>query len=222
MLSNLDRMNEAIKLRKKGYSYSYILERISVSKSTLSYWLSGIPYIPNAETTLKIGEALAASGRAKNKIKIESINRATEEAKTDIGKLTKRDIFMLGLGIYIGEGTKTHNIVRVINSNPDIIKFVVGWFEEVCGLNRRNFRLRLHLYPDNVIKEAICFWSKSVGIPVGQFQKVQVDVRPNKTFAKRGKLPYGTAHLSIKSLGEKKFGVFLSRKINAWISEVLK
>jgi hypothetical protein len=49
-----------------------------------------------------------------------------------------------------------------------------------------------------------------------------VHQRKDKKLFKRGKLPYGTAHLAIKSNGEKKFGVFLARKINAWIEKVLE
>lgn len=129
---------------------------------------------------------------------------------------------MLGLGIYIGEGAKTYDITRVINADPKIIKFAVRWFEEVCGLPRENLRIRIHLYPDNNIKKCMKFWSDISGIPLQQFQKTYIDLRQNKKMFKRGKLPYGTAHLSVHSNGKKEFGVFLARKINAWMGEVLK
>ncbi len=214
--------DKVFKLRKEGNSYKYISEKTGISKSTLSGWLFDVPYTPNETTIERIGEARAASGRAKARIKIESIEKAGEEAKKDIGELTKRDLFMLGIGIYIGEGTKTHNIVRVINSDPKIIKFTVKWFKEVCGLSTENFRIRLFLYPDNNVKQCIKFWSEISGIPIKQFQKTHIDERKDKKIFKRGKLPYGTAHLGIKSNGKKEFGVFLARKINAWIGEVLK
>ncbi len=208
-------------LREKGYSYSFIQKEIPVAKSTLSYWLADIPYTPNQETVLCIGKARAASGVAKNKLKIDSFKRAKEEAQKDVGGLlSKRDIFMLGLGLYAGEGTKTHDIVRLINANPKIIKFAILWFKEVCGLKNINFMVRIHLYPDNDIQEALSYWSQAVGIPIIQFQQTQVDTRIGKKVSKRGKLPFGTAHLSIKSMGNKDFGVFLARKINAWIDEV--
>lgn len=213
---------QVFKLRKKGYSYNYILQKIKISKSTLSAWLSNVPYTPNQITIKKIGKARAASGYWKAKRKLESIKSAEEEAKKDIGQITKRDLFMLGIGIYIGEGSKTHNIIRVINANPKIIRFVVKWFEEVCGLPRENFRIRLHLYPDNDIKKCIDFWSNVSEIPISQFQKISIDQRKGKKMFKRGKLPYGTAHLSIRSNGKKEFGVFLARKINGWMEEVLK
>ena len=56
---------------------------------------------------------------------------------------------MLGIGIYIGGGTKSNNIIRVINADPKIIKFAMLWFKSILGFSNDNFRLRLHLYPDN-------------------------------------------------------------------------
>lgn len=117
---------------------------------------------------------------------------------------------------------KKQNIVRVINADPKIIKFAVKWFEEACGLSKENFRIRLHLYPDNNIEKCIKFWSNTSGIPPKQFQKTYTDIRKGKKMFKREKLPHGTAHLGIRSNGKKEFGVFLARKINGWIKEVLK
>src|SRR3989339_209266 len=101
---------QVFKLRKEGYSYNYISEKTGVSKSTLSGWLSGVSYMPNKTTIEKIGKARAASGYQKAKQKLESIEKAGREAKQDINKITKRDLFMAGVGIYIGEGTKTNGI----------------------------------------------------------------------------------------------------------------
>ncbi len=213
---------KVFELRKEGYSYNYISQQTGISKSTLSGWLSNIPYTPNKIIIERIGKARVASGRVKARQKIESIEKAELEAKNEIGGITKRDLFMLGIGIYVGEGTKTNNIVRVINADPKIIRFTVRWFKEACGLSMENFRIRLHLYPDNNIKKCIRFWSNTSGIPLNQFQKTYIDIRKDKKMFKRGKLPYGTAHLSIKSNGKKEFGVFFSRKINGWIKEVLK
>lgn len=213
---------QAFNLRARGYSYTYIGEKIKISKSTLSDWLSSVPYSPNKEMLIKLGNARAASGLAKHKLKLQCFKEAGEQARKEIGLLSERDVFMLGIGLYLGEGTKTHDIVRVINANSKVIRFAVRWFQEVCGLPLSNFKLRLHVYPDNNVQKCIQFWSKEVQIPESQFQETQIDFRKDKKRFKRGKLPYGTAHLSIRSGGEKRFGVFLARKINAWIEEVLK
>src|SRR3989338_5634425 len=68
--------SHAIKLREKGHSYQYIAKKIKVSKSTLSSWLSEIPYIPNEETIDRIGKARARAGQVKSQQKISSILNA--------------------------------------------------------------------------------------------------------------------------------------------------
>jgi hypothetical protein len=200
-----------------------ISQRIGITKSTLSDWLTAIPYKPNKETIARIGRARAQSGKVKAILKQQSFDDAKKTATTDIGPLiSKRDVMMLGLGIYIGEGSKSHDIVRLTNANPLIIRATMRWFKDFFGLHDRNFALRIHVYPDTDIKQALQFWSKNTGLSLTQFHKTHVDIRTNKKMAKRGKLPFGTAHLHVRSLGKKEFGAFLSRRINAMIDFVLQ
>ncbi len=211
-----------LELRNAGYSYTYISAQTGISKSTLSGWLGAVPYIPNEETVLKIGKARAASGEAKNKVKRESIAFAGEEALKDIGKVSERDLFMLGLGLFIGEGSKSSQLVSFVNSNPKVVRFIVHWFTQVLGLSKKNITIRLHLYPDNDQLACVLFWSNVTNIPTRQFQKTYIDRRENKKAIKTGKLPYGTAHVVIRSRGEKRFGVHLARKIQAYSAIVLE
>mgnify|MGYP001565893350 CR=1 FL=1 len=213
---------EAVRLRKAGYSYTHITKETGVSKSTLSNWLGRMPYQPNKDTVAKIGKARAASGLAKNQIKLESIARAQAQAKKEIGKLSGRDLFMAGLGLYIGEGSKSHNTVRITNSNHQIILFAIRWFNEELNVPLKNFSLRVHMYPESNEKDVLKFWAKVTGFSAGQFRKSQVDYREGKKKSKKGQLPYGTAHLSVRSCGQKELGVFLSRKIEAWTEELFK
>ncbi len=206
----------SIELREAGYSYSHIASVVGVSKSTLSSWLAGVPYTPNAETVAKIGAALAASGAAQARRKLCSLNEAHEEAANDLGEISKRELFMLGLGLYMGEGTKSTRNIRFSNANPSIVKLIIRWFHEVLGVPVSHLRIRLHLYPDSNEGECIHFWSRFTGIPPLQFFKSAIDVRRDKKWEKARKLPFGTAHLSINSLGDRRFGVFLARKIVAW------
>lgn len=211
----------AIDLRKKGHSYNHISSKLGIAKSTLSYWLKDMPFALNEETTRRIGEARLKSARFKNAQKIKSQQRAQQIAKQDIGNITNRDLFMLGLGIYIGEGSKTNHIIRVINSDPRIINLAIKWFQTACSLEKDNFTLAIHLYPDNNIKQALTFWSKETSIPLSQFGKTQIDRRINKSPKRSKKLPHGTAHLTIRSNNKKDFGVFLFRRIMFWIDIVL-
>ena len=212
----------AIELRKAGHSYNYIAPLLGVAKGTLSVWLENVPYTPNFETIERIGRARVAAQAAVGRRIHESFTRARQEAKSDIGGMSSRDLFMLGLGLYIGEGTKSPTYTPcIVNANPSIIIIMIRWFREVVGVGMENFRICIHVYPDNEEEKCLQFWSETTNIPRSQFLKTQVDRRKNKKAIKSGKLLYGTAHLRVVSQGKKEFGVFLARKILAWVDVVL-
>ena len=210
---------KAIVLRKQGYTYTYILAEVPVSKSTLSHWLRNIPFRPNKKMRERIGNARVQAGITKNKQKLESIKKAKHLAEKEVGTISKRDLFMLGLGLYMGEGSKSHSIVRIINADANIIKLSMKWFQEIFGLGEENFSLRIHLYPENDMQKCLEYWSNETDIPISNFQKTQIDRRKKKV-SKRGKLPFGTAHLTVKKAGMSKFGMPFSRKILALIDQV--
>ena len=211
---------KAIYLRHAGWSYNVIAGRLGVSKSTLSNWLKDTPYTPNDETRRKIKAGPAKSAEIRHAAKVAAIAEAYDSSAREIGMLSKRDLMLLGIGLYIGEGTKMYEMVRVINANPDVIKLAVRWFGEICHVPISNLIMRIHIYPDCDEKTTLRYWSKISGIPLTQFQKTQIDRRTGKKTKKRGTLPYGTAHLSVRSMGNKRHGVMLHRKIIGWIEAI--
>ena len=82
---------KAVILRRAGYSYGMIREGLGVSKSTLSDWLSRIPFKPNKEVVLRVGQAKLKSALHKHRLKFENIAKMKREAKAEIGKLSSRD-----------------------------------------------------------------------------------------------------------------------------------
>ena len=213
---------KAINYRKNGYSYNMISEKIGVNKSTLSNWLNKIPFSPNKELIKKIGLAKLKSASFKHNQKMEEIKKMKDLAEKELGKITKRDLWLLGIGLYLGEGSKSNEQIRFSNSDPETIKILVSWFKTNCNLKNKNFNPYIHTYPDNNIEETINYWSKTTGIPKNQFGKTYIDRRTDKSKIKRKTLPYGTLHLRIKSYSEKEFGRRLHRRIIGWIESVAK
>lgn len=212
---------KALTLRKLGYAYSYISKETGFSKSTLSYYLRDVPYKPNAETIKSIGSARAQSGKTKARTKQQTYIEAKRKAKKDIGRLSHRDLFMLGLGVYIGEGSKTQDIIRVVNTDFRVVNLFINWLSSM-GFSKHNFAIRIHLYPDTDKHTAEQFWSQKTGLPLSQFQKVCIDTRANKDRKRNMKHPYGTAHVTVRSHGKMVLGVAFARRIGAWMEEVLK
>ncbi len=214
---------KALNLRKSGYSYSLISKKLSVSKSTLSNWLSRELFVPNKEVLKRIGAAKLKSALYKQKQKFNDIAQRTEEAKKEIGKISERDFFMIGLGLYFGEGSKSFEEVKISNANPAIIKVAIKWFQKFCKITAKNIKITVHGYPDTDINKLVRFWSIETLIPKKQFNKVIIDRRSNKSKLKNKKLPYGTVHVYIKRGRTLSVGIKSThRKIIGWIEAVIK
>ncbi|OGG39896.1 hypothetical protein A2118_00740 [Candidatus Kaiserbacteria bacterium GWA2_50_9] len=206
---------KALELRKNGFSYKYISSKTGLSKATLSGWLAEIHYKPNEETVSAFGRARAAASARRAELRQQSIEEIRKVATKEVGKIHQRDLFMFGLGLYMGEGCKTNSQIRVMNSDHRIIQAIIAWFR-MLGVERRQIRLRLHLYPDNDVKQSLQFWSRATSIPLSRFQKSQIDRRTDKKAKMRRKLPFGTAQLTVQGGGRKEYGVLFFRKIQLW------
>lgn len=213
--------SKAIILRRQGYSYNLISQRLAVAKSTLSHWLREVPYSPNTRVLYRIKAGPAKSAERRHNRKLTEILAIKQEAKKEIGKLSSRDLWFFGLGIYLGEGMKLYETIRVANSDPRVIRATIKWLETICHAKRENILLRIHLYPDNDIRRCLRYWSNETRIPLSQFSKTQFDRRKNKSARKHRILPYGTAHLTLRANGNPELGVRLHRRIIGWLEASL-
>jgi len=194
-----------------------IATKLGIAKSTLSNWFSGRLFRPNQKVLKRIQYGpIKSAERAHNK-KVKEIETLLKVGAEELGSLSKRDLWLLGLGVYIGEGSKTHDMIRIANADPIVIKLAIKWFKEVVGVTDGNIGIRLHLYPDNIEKDCIKYWQGVTQLSTKNFYKVYIDRRNDKIGLKKNKLPFGTAHLIIKASGNSAFGVKLSRRIKGWM-----
>ncbi len=210
----LSRKQEAIRLRQEGYTYTDISKKTGLAKSTLSYHLATVPFEPNDLTKKRLKLAQARSAITKNRQKIAAVDAAKKAAYTLIKNVSLRDKFIAGIALYAGEGSKTHNLVRLVNTNPKIARFFVDWLE-LLDVPRSHVYVRIHGYPDTDFLEAEKFWRRELRLAADQMQRQCIDKRTNKDNKRAGNHPYGTVHITVKALGDKKFGAALARKIEA-------
>lgn len=172
MARKLDKQ-KAIVLRKKGYSYSQIKDKLGINKSTLSGWLYDMPLSEKRIRELRDFSPKRIE-RYRNTMQVKKETRLQEVYKKvskDIGQFSKREIFLLGLFLYWGEGTKTANSsTQLTNTNPAMLKFFIKWLD-LLGVNKKDLKVKLHLYSDMDIKKSIIYWSKELKIPMNQFKK---------------------------------------------------
>lgn len=167
---------KAIKLRLKGLSYSQIKEKMGLSKSTLSNWLSQYPL-----SDKRMRELRDWSPRRIEKCRVTKlINRQNKlddiylRVKKDIKNLNKRETFLAGLFLYWGGGGKTsRSTVSITNTDPSVLKLFIKWMTDM-GISKKRIRVRLQLYQDMNLNKEIKFWSDTLIISEGQFRKPRV------------------------------------------------
>ncbi len=212
----------AVELRGKGMSYSLISEQLGVSKSTLSNWLKDLPYTPNEVVLSRIRRGQGTYGLRRRQIRIDDIALLKAKGISEVGKVSKRDLWMIGLGLWIGEGSKTMEQIRLVNSDPRVVRLFIRWLREICELQDENITIAMHLYPDSDELSSMKYWMSITKLPKRQFRKTQIDRRLDKKRLKIGKTPYGTLHITVASNHNPDKGVRLYRRMMGWISGVIQ
>lgn len=210
--------NKAIILRKKGLSYSEILERIPVAKSTLSLWLKSVDLSKKQKQRLtdkKIASALRGAAR-KKEIRIQNTQIIFQEAAKDIKDISQRELFLIGAALYWAEGSKqknhsVSNRVRFSNSDPKMIKLFLLWLNKICGINSSNIRCDLYIHEKANISNAKSFWEKEINMPIQgiYYKKSKITKRKNI-----GNNYFGLVSINIKQ------STNLNRKISGWINGI--
>lgn len=212
--------SQAILLRRKGYSYELIKNKIGVSKSTLCDWLKKIPYKANLETLARMNRGRIKATKTIRFLKLNRDQKTINLARLELGKISIRDLMMIGIGLYIGEGGKYNNgFIQFSNSDPKVIKLMMNWFIKILRVDINNFYMIVHIYPDNNINNVLKFWSQLTDVPMYQFGKTYVDRRVNKSVKNKGKLKYGTLHIRVRGL-EKYAKIALFQRVLTWIEIV--
>lgn len=174
---------QAIQLRKNGASIKDIAGRLDVSQGTVSRWCVDISLSNTQRRALE--EKRRAAGIAALRPWIEKrrdmsaadIITQKELGKKDLGTLSRRDIYMLGLGLYWGEGYKKGSQEwGFVNSDPHIIRTIIEWLRVYykIPISRLTARLTINtLYAKNV-ERLTQTWSRETGIAASQFRKPSI------------------------------------------------
>lgn len=200
----------AIKLRRRGLSYSEILRVVPVSKSTISLWLRDVNLTPNKQKRLaRIGElARYKIAKARRQRRILDTKKIIQIAKDEFARFVQNPIFLTGLALYWGEGDK-HKAERVkfTNSDEKMIMFMMRWFREICEVPEGKFRVALHIHNLQSSPNARKFWSKITRVPENQFQKTYI--KETSLRHRRNVLYNGTCAIVVNNKA-------LFRRITGW------
>ena len=202
-MAHFQDQEKAIKLRKEGKSYSQIKEVLGTSKSTLSNWLHDYPLPPERMKELrdhneKRIERFRETMRQKRQSRIDTVYK---NQKKLLGRFKRRDLFLAGLFLYWGEGTKTrYESISLTNTDPGMIIFYIKWLTESLNVPKEKIRIRLQLYKDMDQKVESTYWSKILGIPLTQFRKPQIKESSIYRLTHKGRFTHGTCDVIVDSV----------------------
>lgn len=204
----------AFALRKQSKSYNEISRLLGIPKSTLVYWFKDNQWSENIKKELIRKANILNQPRLRlmsnaNKKKWEAWHEeCRQKARNEFPALKDNSLFLAGLMLYWGEGDKNikNGIVRIANSDPEIIRIFYLFLKDVLLLPQRKIYIKLIIYPDLNMQNIERFWSKLLNIPLSQFKKTIVieGKHPEK------RLSYGIGYVEVISRE-------LKEKIFTWI-----
>jgi hypothetical protein len=191
----LEEKKRAVELREQGLSYNEIAKIVPVSKGTISIWLRDHHLTDDQTFRLAYKGGLASIDGGRRMA--DKWKQKRKDLLKDYAPATSNPLFMLGLGLYWGEGSKyTSNSVAMTNADLNVHKVFIAWIHRFFVPEPRFTVSVQHYYPDRdtEIKE---YWSKSLGVPIEDFIKSQFKAS-KISLKKRNTLPYGTINLRLK------------------------
>ncbi|MGW0731571.1 hypothetical protein [Streptomyces sp. NPDC002851] len=183
-----DLRERARELRIQGWTYDRIQAELGCSKSSISLWVRDLPR-PEPRYTPEEQQALMHAGLARlRSAQDEERERVRRAAHLEVGELSDRDLFLVGVALYWAEGSKSKPHARrerviFVNSDSGVIETFVAWLD-LMGVEQehRGYRLLIHESAD--VPAAHQYWADVIGVDVDVFSRPTLKQHNPKTVRK--------------------------------------
>ncbi len=223
---------QALKYRLQGKSYAEINELLGIPKSTLSTWFQNLELGKLAKERIK---ARTQEGSLKgllkrNKLQTALANKRAKDirakAEKEINNLSRKELLILGVALYWGEGYKrpiikngvarSYHPVSLSNSDPKLVAAFLKFLREACSVEEEKLHAGLRIYEHQNSKQLLQFWSELTNIPKERFEKFYYGVSKS-SLGKRpfNVLPYGTIQIRVNDTK-------LFHRIMGWLDGIIK
>ena len=214
----------ARELREQGLSYDDIVAQLGVSKSTISAWVSDLPWperLSYEACRQRAAEGARRYWEAERPAREARRSAVSTAAMTEIGTLTDREVIIAGAVAYWSEGAKNkpykrRDRVSFINSDPDFIQFFLR-FRDVAGVVRDRLIFRVHIHECSDVGAAEQYWLGLTGADPSQFRTTALKKHNPKTVRKNTGDNYrGCLQIDVRT------SVDLYRQIEGWARAVMR
>lgn len=221
MIEKTQEKKEAVRLRKMGKTYSEIMNTVPVAKSTLALWFKelNLSQPQKQKLTQKKRNAQKRGGEARRVMRIRETREIKARAKKEVGKLSHRELWLIGTALYWAEGTKEKRdsrqsvLAEFSNSDPKMIKLYIRWLIDIVGVNPNQVYCYLYIRKsaEGHLSSIRKKWIGVTGLPKKQFTGVYYKKHTIKTNRKNiGDNYFGTLRVWVSKSTD------LNRKISGW------
>jgi hypothetical protein len=205
---------KALTLRLQGHSYNEITAKLGTPKATLSDWFGGL--VPSQKAQQRIAKRVREGSLKglirKNKLQThqaqQNAARTRKIARSQIKKLSPREILLIGAALYWAEGYKrpiikngkerTFHTISFSNTDPQMIKGFIAFLKNTLEVPESKIYVSIRIFEHISEKEAFQYWQKITALPIENFRKPYYGISKS-SLGKRpyNRLPYGTIQVTV-------------------------
>lgn len=208
--------------RRQGQSIKEIAHKLQVSVGSVSSWCNDIILTKKQQENLNSRITDPFYGNKykylaeRKAIFLKKVNDLKQKGIAEIGKMTKREIFLVGIALYWGEGFKKDHLVGLATSDIKMAIFYVHWLD--CCFGIKNTQLILRVTANISYKKHIGllekYWAKQLNIPQVQFSKPYFQITKWKKIYENKNEYHGVIRIKVRK------SVALLRKIYGYIEGI--
>lgn len=168
--------NDALLLRRQGYSIGEISDKLDVAKSTAYEWTKTIE---GAKRFAEIGrqrwikEIQPLGAQENHKRRLNRLSQIEKEVREEVDSIVLTEYIgkTIASMLYWAEGAKGRGMLQFANTDPRLILLFVTLLRKHFSVDERKLRVRVYLHwyhNEQIVKQ---FWSHLLDIPESQFQK---------------------------------------------------
>lgn len=213
---------KAIALRREGKTYKEIQRIVPVAKSTLSLWLRSVGLAKRQQQRISEKRLKAARKgadiRRSQRIREKEILR--QSGVIDIGPLSERDRWLVGIALHWAEGSKQSSrspSAGVVFGNMDssMIRTYLLWLRQL-GVQDSDlvFELYLHAARASEAKNFVTWWSKEIKVPEANIKTYFKQGSSSTNRTNTGDLYHGLMRIKVKG------STSLNRRIHGWFEGI--
>jgi DNA-binding transcriptional MerR regulator len=213
MVRDVEKYEQAVTFRKRGFTLEEIAKICDVSKSTVSKWLKNKAFSEHVTKQnkrragqenakrLKLVNKARTGERAKRYVEIE------RSAKTEYRHYRSTPLFMAGLTAYRALGDKGDSgTIRLSSTDMQLHRLFIAFATEYLGVEKKQIKHWLLLYQGQSEQKCLKKWKTATTLSYAQFHKTQYV----QTRATQKTLHNGVGNTIIGS-------TVLKRKLLSWI-----